>query len=96
MSIDEIVNGCDRFDGLVPFVKEYLSLQVSNGSVDLKTSRKLVDYLQLVGDKASGKVRTTASLMRELVRAHPKYEHDSIVSNEIAYDLMWQLNQMST
>jgi glutamate--cysteine ligase catalytic subunit len=45
--------------------------------------------------KASGKLMTTAAWMRNFVTNHPKYQQDSLVSNEIAYELMWNLNQIS-
>lgn len=96
MSIHEIVNGCDRFPGLIPIVQEYLGCEAAaKECIDAKTSRKLAEYLTLVGDRASGKAKTTASLMRSLVRSHPKYQFDSVVTNEIAYNLMWKLNQIS-
>ena len=33
-------------------------------------------------------MQTTAKWMREFVRSHPKYQHDSVVTQEINYDLM--------
>ena len=96
MSINEIINGHEEyFPGLIAIVQQYLAGEAVNGCLDLKTSRKLVEYLSLIGDRASGKVKTPASLMRSLVRSHPKYKYDSVVTNEIAYDLMWQLSQIS-
>lgn len=95
MSINEIINGSDLFPGIISIIKSYLTQVAAKNSLDFKTSRKINQYLTLIGDKANGKVKTTASLMRSFVLSHPKYNSDSVVSNEIAYDLMWQLNEIS-
>ena len=41
-----------------------------------------------------GSLRTAASWIREFVRAHPKYRGDSVVSQEINYDLMVAIDEM--
>jgi hypothetical protein len=33
--------------------------------------------------------------IREFVLNHPLYQHDSIVDDQIQYDLMWLIQQMS-
>ena len=42
----------------------------------------------------AGSLRTAASWIREFVRAHPKYRGDSVVSQEINYDLMVAIDEM--
>jgi glutamate--cysteine ligase catalytic subunit len=39
---------------------------------------------------------TNASWMRYIVTNHPAYKHDSVVTDEIAYDLLWQMTKIST
>lgn len=39
---------------------------------------------------------TNAAWMRHIVTNHPAYKHDSVVSDEIAYDLLWQMTKIST
>merc|ERR1719473_108504 len=38
---------------------------------------------------------TTATWMRHFVTTHPDYKHDSIVTAEIAYDLMKECHEIS-
>lgn len=92
LSIDEIINGSYKFTGLIPLIRSYLSQL----DVDYKTFCRINHYLRLIEDRASGKVKTTASWMRDFVMKHPKYRFDSKVSDEIAYDLMWTMYQVST
>ena len=42
----------------------------------------------MISKKASGEVMTTATWIRQFVTSHPRYKKDSVVSQEIAYDLM--------
>ena len=34
--------------------------------------------------------------MRKIVSEHPKYKFDSIVSEEIAYDLLWKIQLIAS
>eukprot|EP00049_Salpingoeca_infusionum_P025960 m.22887 g.22887 ORF g.22887 m.22887 type:complete len:91 (+) comp8430_c0_seq2:2104-2376(+) len=52
-------------------------------------------YLSFISKKASGEVVTTATWMRDFVQAHPGYKHDSIVSDEVAYDLIQRIDEIS-
>ena len=38
---------------------------------------------------------TNASWMRHFVANHPLYKHDSVVTDEIAYDLLWKMNKIA-
>ncbi len=42
----------------------------------------------------TGSLRTTASWVRDFVRSHPAYKFDSVVSQEINYDLLVALDEM--
>ena len=92
MSINEIVNGGENFTGLIPIIKEYLI----NLDVDVETRCKIKQYLQFIEMRASGKLMTPAAWMRKFVLTHPKYKQDSVVSDEINYDLMWRIYLIST
>lgn len=92
MSVNEIINGSDRFPGCVHLIKDYLS----NMDVDVDTQCTIKQYLSLIEARASGKLLTTAAWMRKFVTTHPSYKEDSIVTNEINYDLMWRLHLIST
>jgi glutamate--cysteine ligase catalytic subunit len=92
MSVNEIVNGSDRFPGCIQLIKDYLS----NLDVDVDTQCTIKQYLQLVEARASGKLMTSAAWMRKFVTTHPKYKKDSVVSEEINYDLMWRIHLISS
>jgi glutamate--cysteine ligase catalytic subunit len=51
-------------------------------------------YLELVKRRANGSLDTAATFIRNFVRSHPKYKHDSVVSQEINYDLMVAMDKM--
>lgn len=86
MSVDEIINGRPdgTFPGLVPLVESYLD----GVNVDVQTRCELDTYLRLVSMRASGKLVTTARWIRDFVAAHPAYNQDSVVGEEIQKDLI--------
>jgi hypothetical protein len=38
---------------------------------------------------------TNATWMRHFVANHPSYKHDSVVTDEIAYDLLWKMTKIA-
>jgi len=90
MSIDEIVNGTTtgNFPGLIPLIRNYLSSM----NVDVKTYHTVYTYLKLISERASGQIDTTASWIRRFVHEHPAYKRDSVVNDEINYDLLMTVN----
>jgi len=84
MTLDEIINGKDTFPGLLGLVNAYLN----SLNVEFEEKRKLRKYLDLVKRRANGSLLTTASWIRNFVRSHPAYKFDSVVSQEINYDLI--------
>lgn len=96
MSLDEIFNGKpldggfaagQTFPGLIPLVKGYLA------SLALPADRRLrlTAYLDFVGDRAAGRLMTTATYMRRYLEAHPAYGRDSVVTEDMTYDLLEHL-----
>ena len=57
-------------------------------NIDIETRCELAAYLDLIRKRASGELWTGARWIREFVRGHPKYGKDSVVSDEIQYDLI--------
>lgn len=55
---------------------------------DSITMRTVSTYLDFIVARAAGELLTPAAWMRNYVRAHPDYKHDSVVSSRIAADLM--------
>ena len=78
--------------GILPIVRRYLQRM----SLDAELKKKLDEYLRFVSMRASGKLMTTATWIRKFVTSHPAYEQNSVVKDEIVYDLMaaiWDLEQ---
>eukprot|EP00586_Coscinodiscus_wailesii_P019552 CAMPEP_0172506918 /NCGR_PEP_ID=MMETSP1066-20121228/199582_1 /TAXON_ID=671091 /ORGANISM="Coscinodiscus wailesii, Strain CCMP2513" /LENGTH=921 /DNA_ID=CAMNT_0013284207 /DNA_START=183 /DNA_END=2948 /DNA_ORIENTATION=- len=85
MSMEQIMMGKgDYFPGLIPLVWAYLE----HINCDTATKERLGQYLDLIQKRATGELDTAATWMRKFVRGHPAYKKDSVVSSEIAYDLM--------
>ncbi|KAH8552130.1 glutamate-cysteine ligase-domain-containing protein [Umbelopsis sp. PMI_123] len=92
MSIDEIINGkSGGFTGLIPMINSYLN----SVNVDIETRCQLSRYLDLIKRRANGSLMTGATWMRQFVQNHPDYKHDSVVSQEINYDLMKTIEKIS-
>ncbi|CAH1247844.1 GCLC [Branchiostoma lanceolatum] len=84
MTINEIISGqAGGFQGLVSLMNSYLETV----DVDVDTRCSVQQYLRLIQKRASGELMTTARWIRTFVQNHPKYKSDSVVSEEIAYDL---------
>lgn len=47
--------------------------------------------MTLITKRATGKLLTTATWIREFVQNHPDYQQDSVISNSIAYDLVMEM-----
>lgn len=93
MTISEIINGCSDggFPGLIPLVESYLN----SVNVDVETRCFLATYLDLIRKRADGTLWTGARWIREFVNKHPSYKHDSVVSEEITYDLVKAVEEMT-
>ncbi|KAI0066042.1 glutamate-cysteine ligase catalytic subunit [Artomyces pyxidatus] len=90
-TMDEIINGRGvAFPGLLGLVKDYLN------TLDMKDaeSQKIDSYLDLIRCRANGTLKTPATWIRDFVRAHPAYKSDSVVSEEINYDLMVAVDEI--
>ena len=86
MSINEIINGqpSGGFPGLIPLVESYLD----GMNVDVETRCELARYLGLIRGRASGELWTAAKWIRAYVRGHREYQMDSVVNEEVCYDLV--------
>jgi len=51
--------------------------------------------INLIYERTTGKKLTLASWLREFVTKHKSYRHDSILTNEIALDLITAMNEIS-
>jgi glutamate--cysteine ligase catalytic subunit len=85
MTMAEIMTGKgDFFPGLIPLIQAYLD----HINCDSATKQRLNMYLDFIERRATGELVTPATWMRNFVRNHANYKGDSVVSDEIAYDLM--------
>jgi glutamate--cysteine ligase catalytic subunit len=88
MTVNEIINGSHHddyeFPGLIPLVESYLDSM----NVDVETRCELANYLDLIRKRADGTLWTASKWIREFVRGHEEYEHDSVVSEKINHDLV--------
>ncbi|KIK91183.1 hypothetical protein PAXRUDRAFT_831052 [Paxillus rubicundulus Ve08.2h10] len=91
MSMEEIFTGKDSgFPGLLGLVEAYIE------TLDVKPSEKqqIEKYLDLVRRRANGSLQTPATWIRRFVRSHPSYKFDSVVSQEMNYDLMVAVDEL--
>lgn len=93
MTINEIINGKEgEFPGLIPLLNTYLFSM----EIDADTHCTIQQYLSLIKGRASGEILTTAGWIRKYVREHPSYKFDSVISDEINYDLLRTLHDIQT
>lgn len=76
-------DGSEEMLGFVPLVRRYLDAQQLN-----EAARKQLDsYIDLVAERADGTLMTAATWMRRFVSSHPLYKHDSVISEELNYEV---------
>uniref|UniRef100_A0A8D8RA44 Glutamate--cysteine ligase n=1 Tax=Cacopsylla melanoneura TaxID=428564 RepID=A0A8D8RA44_9HEMI len=93
MTINEIINGKESvFPGLAPLVSRYLTSM----DVDTDTHCTIQQYLNLIQKRASGEILTTASWIRNFVTSHPSYKKDSVVTEDMTYDLLLKSHHIQT
>ncbi|KWU43246.1 glutamate-cysteine ligase catalytic subunit [Rhodotorula sp. JG-1b] len=95
-TINEIVNGAPErnFPGLIGVVRIYLDGLEKEGKVSEEVRKGIDRSLELVRRRADGSLITLATYMRRFVHSHPAYKHDSVVSQEINYDLIKALDEI--
>lgn len=99
LTADELINGTDKFPGLIHLVVKFVATELIpksrlnkvNHCKSINTAQELwtlQSYLRLISGRASGRIPTAAHFLREFVLAHPDYHKDSKVSDAINFDLM--------
>merc|ERR1711934_610511 len=85
MTMSQIMSGNGKdFPGLVPLCYAYLE----HIQCDPSSLKRIGQYLDFVEKRASGKLETPATWIRNFVRNHSEYQQDSVITEGIAYDLM--------
>ena len=97
LTIDQIINGGSGFPGLVPFMERFLQDTATEieTSCQIKVSRSIYSqlfihfqtYIDIIAARASGKLMTTSTWIRDFVTSHSQYKKDSMVSDQIVADL---------
>jgi glutamate--cysteine ligase catalytic subunit len=91
LSVNEIINGGPTFVGLIPLIRRYLASMM----IDLNDLCQLENYLNLVSRRASGELVTSATWIRKFIRGHPSYKFDSVITDEINYDLVEAISKLT-
>ena len=93
MTVNEIINGCAEtgYPGLIHLIEIYLN----DLHVDADTRKRLDEYFELVRQRAAGNLMTPAKWIRSFVQNHPTYGKDSIVTPEITYDLLTEIDRIA-
>ena len=80
----------DYFPGLIPLIRAYLD----HIQCDSDSKKKICRYLDFIHDRATGRLITPATWMRNFVRNHEDYKHDSVITDAIAHDLLIACKQI--
>ncbi|KAF2087448.1 glutamate-cysteine ligase [Saccharata proteae CBS 121410] len=95
MTVAEIINGQPHLDsgfpGLIPLVESYLD----SLNVDVETRCELARYLDLIRRRADGSLWTAARWIRSFVARHPDYRGDSVVGDQVAFDLVKEVERVT-
>lgn len=90
-TLDEIFNGKGQaFPGLLTLVHSYLETL----EVEASELIRIREYLDLVKQRSNGSLVTPATWIRNFVRSHPAYQFDSVVSQEINFDLFVAMDEI--
>lgn len=98
LTINEIFNGAPStgFIGINKIVEKYLLIKKEMGAVSHAAYDYLLGVVDFVRKRANLEIPTNAMWIRSFVRDHSAYKFDSVVSDEIAYDLCKEIHKMST
>ncbi|UJR24145.1 hypothetical protein I4U23_027111 [Adineta vaga] len=92
MTMNEIINGSKTFFGLKSLVLNYLN---SFEDIDILTRQTIDNYIEFISQRAQGNLLTNAMWIRKYIDNHPLYQHDSIVNEQIQYDLLNEIQQIT-
>jgi len=96
MSFNDIMNGNDSFEGLIPIVERYMEVAKTKEhdgkpeAIQLawrKAHKRIMAYLELLRRRSNGTLKTVARFWRDFVTSHPTYAKDSKVTPECCYDM---------
>lgn len=85
MSMKEIFCGNGEYLGLLGYIDKYLFDVVG---CSCERYAMIQPYLELIRKRACGDLPTGARFLREFIRTHPDYRKDSLITPDIAKDLI--------
>jgi len=91
LSINEVINGCTGFPGLLPLIENFLD---ETKPEEHALRKALRPYLDFIRDRAVGAEETPARWMRKFVENHPSYGKDSVIQRDICYDMLTSIAKM--
>jgi len=92
MTLSEILEGKGHyFPGLIPLVLAYLD----HIGCDRETRKVVENYLELIKLRGRGDLPTAAQWIRRFVDEHPEYQHDSVITQGVAFDLLQKVKDIS-
>jgi len=93
LTMEEILGGNKEigFPGLLPLIEELIAEDA--GSKEEKA--KVKGYMDFLLKRAQGKYKTGAKYIRDYVSTHPDYKQNSIIDEQINYDLLCQLDKLA-
>jgi glutamate--cysteine ligase catalytic subunit len=93
MTMSEIFLGKeDYYPGLLPLIYAYLEFI----NCDATTMDRVSMYLEFIEKRATGELMTPSTWMRKFVKEHPAYQHDSVITQQIAHDLLTTCHGIGT
>lgn len=102
-ALHEIINGtwvetkASGNPGLLHLIKTFIIESATRkplGRAEADYLSTLDKHLNFISERARGKLPTGAHFARNFVRSHPDYQHDSVVTSLICYDLVKQVKTM--
>ena len=87
LTINEILNGANQFNylGLISFIKKEINKNPNYNEIMRQNLLKFANHME---KKAKGEIWTDAKYIRKFINDHPKYNKDSIITEDINYDLI--------
>ena len=76
---------------MIPLIFSYLDII----ECDLDTRMAVERYMRLIVDRSRGHLMTNAAWMRQQILSHPAYAKDSVVTQEIAFDVLQRCRAVS-
>jgi glutamate--cysteine ligase catalytic subunit len=91
-TIAEIMTGTKNMPGICTLVDQYLDEK----EISETTRQILKDHVNLIRGRATGERITGATWIRNFVLDHPSYQHNSVVSEEITFDLLKKIRNLDS